>query len=109
MCDINRPFSCLPERHENPVCSGINPDGWAAGAQKTLHGPWCLDLSVPARLLIILIHTIHGVLVGLLDLGDQTALCLPVADSPSLVSKQCIPHEGTRTVPGIAQEKRRKK
>lgn len=38
------------------------------------------DLSVFSHLLIVLIYTIHGILIGLLDLGDESALGFPVAD-----------------------------
>lgn len=44
-----------------------------------LNDPWCLDLSVFSHLLIVLIYTIHGILIGLLDLGDESALGFPVA------------------------------
>lgn len=57
------------------------------GAGQSPHDPWCPDVPVPSQLLIVLIDTIHGVLVGLLDLGDDPALGLPVADSQLLVSK----------------------
>lgn len=65
-------------------------------------------LSVPSQLLIVLIDTIHGVLVGLLDLGDDPALGLPVADSQLLVSKPCTPPQGAQTRSGMRKKAKTK-
>lgn len=56
-----------------------------------LNDPWCLDLSVFSHLLIVLIYTIHGILIGLLDLGDESALGFPVADGHHS-SANCAQH-----------------
>lgn len=63
-----------------------------------LNDPWCLDLSVFSHLLIVLIYTIHGILIGLLDLGDESALGFPVADGHHSSADCAHPYEGTHTI-----------
>lgn len=99
MCDTICPFSCLPERQKTQYAMvSIQADGRRSHEDHPLVSrPVC----AVCHLLIILV--LHGVLIRLLDLGDEPALGLPVADSPSLVSKPCTPDAETLTRPGNAQ------
>lgn len=89
MCGNKCPFP-FPNALK-PSMQWYQLDQTVLGAGQSAHDAWCLDVSVPSQLLIVLIDTIHGVLVGVLDLGDDPALGLPVADSQLLVSKPCTP------------------
>lgn len=81
------PF-CLPERLETQHAMVSSSFRQPKEAEEHFVTPGvraaCLSSSSP---LLIIIIGVHGVLVSLFDLGDESALRLPVADNPVLVSK----------------------
>jgi hypothetical protein len=74
MCHTICPFSCLPERRETQHAMVYQPRSDSLRAlEDPLRSLMSANFHQMPRLLIIII-IIHGVLVGLFDLSDESAL-----------------------------------